>query len=212
MPLPSILEACRLDLFTDDVELMCKYPAGMADRIMRVRDMCNHWLANPSLKDRQLRDEIMKKYNVSQTAAYADILVIHQLVPLLSDKSRDFHRARANEMLLETYEIAKKKKDAKAMSAAANAYAKINKVDADDEMNLPYEDIVMQPFCASYDVSILGIKPIPDVYKRIATLSKELMRDISDISDVEYEEADLEENILFPPKAPQLDAPDESES
>lgn len=211
MPLPSILEACRLDLFTDDVDLMVKYPAGMADRIMRVRDMCNHWLSNPGLKDRQLRDVIMKKYSISQTAAYSDIAIIHQIVPLLSEKSREFHRARANEMLLETYEKAKAKGDVKAMGAAATAYAKVNKVDVDDEFNVPYEDIVMQPFCATYDVSILGIKPIPDVYKRIATLKKELLRDIVDAQDVEFEAADLEEDKLFPTQAPKLDAPDEPE-
>lgn len=207
--LPSPLEACKVDLLASDDELREKYPLALAERVMRLREMYNYWLSNPSMKDRQLRDAIMSRYDVSQSTAYADISIIHQLVPLLSQKTRDFHRARANEMFLETYTMAKARKDTKTMERAASSYAKYNRVDLEDEMTMPYDEIVIQPFCATLDVRVLGLKPIPDVYNHIAKLTKELSRDFVDIQDVEYEESDLEEDMLFPDKDPKPDATDE---
>lgn len=195
----SPLEACKIDLFASESELREKYPLALAERVMRLREMYNYWLANPSMKDRQLRDAIMSRYGVSQSSAYSDISIIHQLVPLLSQKSRDFHRARANEMLLETYNMAKARKDTKTMERTAASYAKYNRVDLEDEMTMPYDEIVIQPYCATLDVRVLGIKPIPDVYNHIAKLTKELSRDFADIQEVEFEDADLEESQLFAP-------------
>ena len=82
MPLPSALDACKVDLFSSDEDLRQKYPVAFAERVMRIRDMYNYWLANPSMKDRQLRDQIMSRYDVSQSCAYSDIAIIHQLAPL----------------------------------------------------------------------------------------------------------------------------------
>lgn len=208
--LPSPLEACKIDLLSSDVELREKYPLALAERIMRLREMYNFWLSNPSMKDRQLRDTIMSRYDVSQSTAYSDINIIHQLVPLLSQKSRDFHRSRYNEMILETYAMAKARKCTKSMERAATSYAKYNRIDLEDEMVMPYDEIVIQPFCATIDVRVLGLKPIPDAYNRIAKLTKELSRDFADMEDVEFEEADLEEDMLFPDKAHDLNDSDKS--
>lgn len=203
--LPSPLEACKIDLLASDDYLREKYPVALAERVIRLREMYNYWLSNPSMKDRQLRDAIMSRFEVSQSTAYSDINIIHQLVPLLSQKSRDFHRTRYNEMILETYAMAKARKDTKSMERAATSYAKYNRVDLEDEMAMPYDEIVIQPFCATTDVSVLGLKPIPDVYNHIAKLAKEFSRDFTDMQDVEFEEADLEEDMLFPDKAPLID-------
>ena len=203
----SPLEACKVDLFAAEDELRDKYPVALAERVLRLREMYNYWLANPSMKDRQLRDAIMSRYDVSQSTAYSDINIIHQLVPLLSQKSRDFHRARANEMFLETYAMAKARKDTKTMERVAASYAKYNRVDMEDEMTMPYDEIVIQPFSATLDVRVLGIEPIPDIYNHIAKLTKELSRDFRDIVDVEFEEPDLEENHLFAPLSDGTDKP-----
>lgn len=209
MPLPSALDACKLDLFSSDEELKEKYPVAFAERIMRIRDMYNYWLSNPSMKDRQLRDQIMSRYDVSQSCAYSDIAIIHQLAPLVASKSRDFHRARYNEMILETYAMAKARKDTKTMERAATSYAKNNRVDLEDEVAIPYDEIVVQPFCATLDVTVLGLPAIPDVYNHIEKLTKELSRDFADITDVDFEEVDLEEDKIFPDKAPDLQTPED---
>lgn len=207
--LPSPLEACKLDLLTPDEELRAKYPLHLAERVMRLREVYNLWMANPGMKDRELRDTIMSRFRVSQSTAYSDLTVVHQLAPLLSQKSRDFHLLRANEMLLETYAIAKERGDVRTMQQTASTYAKVNKVDEPEEAAVRFDELAPQPFCATTDVTVLGIKPIPDVANYIARLTRELSRDFADITDVEFEEADLEENFLFPTEAPAIDAPDQ---
>lgn len=211
MPLPSPVDACKLDMFADEAELRQKYPEAFADRILRIRDMYNYWLSNPSMKDRQLRDQIMSRYNLSQSAAYSDINVIKQLAPLMSKNSREFSRTLYTEMILETYNMAKARKDTKTMERAATSLAKYSRLDLEDEMKVPYDEIVPQPFCATLDVTVLGLPAIPDVYNHIDRLTKELSRDFADISDVEYEQIDLEEDKIFPDPAPEAhEAPNSS--
>lgn len=204
----SPLEACRVDMFASKDELYKKYPPAYAERIMRLRAMYNYWLDNPSMKDRQLCEEIMARFGVSQSSAYSDINILHQLLPLISQQSRGFHLARANNMILETYEMAKKAEDVAAMARAVATYSKNNRVDLEDEQSLPYEDIVPQPYVPSSDPSLLGIKPIPDLYNHISRLTKELSGTYPDIEDVEYEDADLEENFLFAPLKDESDQPE----
>lgn len=194
----SPVEACKLDLYSSDKELREKYPIALAERIGRLREVYNYWLANPEIKDKVLTDWIIDRFHVSRSSAYSDLAVVRQLVPLLSQKSRDFHRARYNEMILEVYAQAKEKGDLRTMERAATSYANNNRVSEDDIAELPYNDIVIQPFCATTDVSALGLKPIPDLYNYIDKLTKDLSRDFADIQDVEFEEADLEEQFLFP--------------
>ena len=87
------------------------------------------------------------------------------------------------------------------MERAAASYAKYNRVDLEDEQLIPYEDIVVQPFTATNDPSVLGIKPIKDIETRIKEMIDKYRKETIDIEDVEYEEADLEEQELFaPPK------------
>ena len=197
-PHPTALEACRTDLFTSEDELKEKYPLALAERIMRLRKVYNYWLSNPSAKDREIRAMIVKEFGVSQSAAYADMQALHQLVPLVSRKSREFHRERAGEMFMEAYALAKEHGDIAAMVRAAASYAKTFKVDADEEVALPYDEIVQQPFCATIDVRVLGIEPIPNASEYIARLVKELGRDFREIEEVSYEEIDLEERFIFP--------------
>ena len=95
------------------------------------------------------------------------------------------------------------------MERAATSYAKYNRVDLEDEMAMPYDEIVVQPFCATLDVTVLGLPAIPDVYNHIDKLTKELSRDFADISDVDYEEVDLEEDKIFPSEAPEMKTPED---
>lgn len=204
MPLPSTLDACKVDMFADEAELRQKYPVAFVDRILRIRDMYNYWLSNPSMKDRKLCEQIMSRYNLSQSAAYSDINVIKQLAPLMSKNTREFNRTLYTEMILETYNMAKARKDTKTMERAATSLAKYSRLDLEDEMSMPYEEIVPQNFSATLDVRVLGIKPIPDLYNHIDRLKKELSGDYADINDVDYEDIDLEEDKIFPDKAPDL--------
>lgn len=192
------IDACRLDLFTSEEELREKYDIRIVARILRVREEYNWFLSNPDAKDRQFVETAMARHGINKTQAYGDLAIVKALLPMLSQASRDFHRYRYNEMILETFQMAKKRKDTKTMEKAASSYAKFNRVDLEDEQAVPYDMIVVQPFTATNDPTVLGIKPIPNINERISELLKKYRAENMDIEDVEYEEADLELNTLFP--------------
>ncbi len=195
--MPSTIEACKLDLFAKKEELAKKYPPVLVEKIIRIRDIYTYFLNNPDAKDRELVSELMNRYAIEKTAAYSDLAVVKQLLPMVGQASREFHRWRFNEMILETYQRAKKRGDQKTMEKAASSYAKFNRVDLDDERKLPYEEIVIQPFVATDDPSVLGIKPLPNLQQKIDDMLKKYTAETADIEDVECEEVDLEENELW---------------
>ena len=200
MAYPNALELCRTDLFTKEDELRQAYPQLLVDKVLRVRDMYNWCIANPDAKDRQFVEQELSRYDISKVVAYSDLAIVKTLLPTLATASRDFHRWRYNEMILETYQMAKKRKDTKTMEKAASSYAKYNRIDLEDEQAVPYEMIVVQPFTATSDPTVLGIKPIPNINDKIKAMLNKYRAETIDIEDITFEEADLEEESLFPPQ------------
>lgn len=198
MPQVKNIELAQREMFTPAEELLTRYDAARVDHLLRLRDMYNWMLANPSERDRKFIDLFMGKYGIGQSQAYSDLALIKQLIPALAPASRDFYRKQVSEMLLETYNMAKARKDTKAMAMAAKELGKVNRVDLEDEKALPYDDIVIQPFTPSSDPTIIGLKVIPNLEEVKTRLRKQMAMDNPDIEDIEFEPADLEEESLFP--------------
>ena len=199
MPIPNTLDICRKDLFANEDKLREQYPEVVVVRVLRIRDMYLWTVANPEAKDRQFVEELLNRYDVSRVMAYKDLGIVKSLLPSISAASRDFHRWRFNEMILETYQMAKKRKDTKTMEKAASSYAKNNNVALEEETKIPYELLLVQPFVPTMDPSVLGITPIPNLQEKIDAMLEKYKRETIDIEDVTFEEADLEEDIYFPP-------------
>ena len=197
MPPPRIIDVARTDLFTPQSDLEQRYDNKTVSALMRIRDEYQWTLANPDKPDRAFVDTMVARHGMSERAVYADLAVIKQLLPALQSSSREWHRWKANQMLLETYEQAKRRHDTKTMERAAASYAKFNRVDLEDEQVIPYEDIVVQPFTATSDPSVLGIKPIENLDAVVKAMIEKYRQETLDIEDVEFEDADLEENTLF---------------
>lgn len=197
MPPPRIIDVARTDLFTPQSDLEQRYDSKTVSALMRIRDEYQWTLANPDKPDRAFVDKMVARHGMSERAVYADLAVIKQLLPALQSSSREWHRWKANQMLLETYEQAKRRHDTKTMERAAASYAKFNRVDLEDEQVFPYEDIVVQPFTATSDPTVLGIKPIENLDEVVKSLIAKYRQETLDIEDVEFEEADLEEKSLF---------------
>lgn len=197
MPMPSTLDAARVDLFSPENELQSKYNEILVNRLLRLRDMYSWYLANPESKDKVFVDTVMERYGIHKVEAYDDLKIVKAVLPNLTQSSRDFHRWRYNEMILETYKMAKARKDTKTMEKSATSYAKFNRVDLEDEQAVPYDQIVVQPFTATSDPTVLGIKPMPNLHEKIKALIEKYSAETLDIEDVEYEDVDLEENELF---------------
>lgn len=198
MPQVKNIELAQREMFTPAEELLQRYDAARVDHLLRLRDMYNWMLSNPSERDRKFIDVFTGKYGICETAAYSDLALIKQLIPALVPASREFYRKQVSEMLLETYNMAKARKDTKAMAMAAKELGKVNRVDLEDEKALPYDDIVIQPFTPSSDPTIIGLKVIPNLEEVKARLRKQMAIDNPDIEDIEFEPADLEEESLFP--------------
>lgn len=196
---PPVIDICRTDLFTSEAELRDKFPDYIVERVLRVREMYQWLLANPQAPDKDFVAESISRHGISKVTAYADLATVKALLPFLSQSSRDFHRWRYNEMILATFEMARKRKDTKTMERAATSYAKLNRIDVEDEQAVPYEMIVVQPFTATSDPRVLGIEPIPNVEDKIRQMIDKYRRETIDIDDVDFEEADLEIKGLFDP-------------
>ena len=190
MPFPAVQDIVQTDLFTSEDELREKYPTTSVERLLRIRAMYNWFISNPDSKDKEFVDESIYRYGVSKTLAYDDLRVIKSVLPHITQASRDYHRWKYNEMILETYQMAKKRKDTKTMERAATSYAKFNNVNVEDEQSVPYDLIVVQPFTATQDPTVLGIKPIPNIDKKITELIAKYRAESIDIDDIEFEEPD----------------------
>ena len=205
MSYPNAIEVCRAELFTKEVELRDRYPQALVDKVLRVREMYNWFIANPDGTDREFVAEVCQRHGIHRTTAYSDLAVVKSLLPMLGSASRDFHRWRTNEMLMNTYKMAEKRKDTKTMERAATAYGKLNRVDLEDEQAIPLDQILVQPFTATDDPRVLGIEPIPNLADKISAMIEKYRRETIDIQDVEFEEVDLEFENLFPDKQQETD-------
>ena len=191
MPFPSVTELVTTDFFTPEAELRKEHPHASVERLLRLRALYNWIISNPDCKDKEFVDEAISRYAISKTLAYDDLKIIKSVLPNLTQASRDYHRWKYNEMILETYQMAKKRKDTKTMERAATSYAKFNNVNVEDELSVPYDLIVVQPFTATNDPTYLGIKPIPNIDKKITDLIEKYRAESMDIDDIEFEDADI---------------------
>lgn len=196
-------DICRTDLFTSVDELTQRYGATAAMRVARVRQGYLSLIDTPAKSDREIVMEIISAHKVSESCAYSDLQLVKKLLPSMDTARRDFHRWRANEMLLDTFRLAKTKGNLAAMERAAASYAKYNRVDCPEEERVPYEEIVVQPFMATDDPRVLGIEPIPNLQNRIREMIQMYSKDFADIEDVQFEESDLDETGLFGESKPE---------
>ena len=192
MPFPAVQDVVTTDFFTAEDELRKLFPAASVERVLRLRELYNWVISNPDCKDKEFVDVAIGRFGISKTLAYDDLKIIKSVLPNITQASRDYHRWKYNEMILETYQMAKKRKDTKTMERAATSYAKFNNVNVEDEQSVPYDMIVVQPFTATSDPSVLGIKPIPNIEKVISDMIEKYRAESLDIDDIEYEDADIQ--------------------
>lgn len=199
MPLPATVDIAKDYLFASVDEMReNNIPEIIQQRLLRLRDMYNYWLQYPRIREQEIVLELQKRYQIQKSAAYEDVRIIKYLLGDLNKATKDYHRYRFIQRNEESYEMAKRMKDAKAMAACDNYYAKYMQLDKEDAKDLGYDKIVIQPFQPSTDPTILGIRPIPNIRQRIADKIKQYMNE--DIQDIQFEVADFNEDDIFNPK------------
>ena len=143
-------------------------------RIVRLRDIYNYMLRNPLKKDREYIDYIQANYQdtsgkaISKRKAYEDIEILHAIIGNLQQCSKEWHRWRFNNMIMEGYAIALRNEDAAAIAKLAQQYGKYNQLDKEDERDRGYGEIPRIVF--TFDVSKMGFQPIANLLHVIAEL------------------------------------------
>lgn len=187
----------NIDIYSDNLMLPVeemranRVSEQVITRVLRLRDVYNWMLRNPLKKDREYIDYIQANYQedgkpLSKRKAYEDIEILHAIIGNLQQCTKEWHRWRFNNMIMEGYAIALRKEDAAAIAKLAQQYGKYNKLDKDDEHDKGYSEIPRISF--TFDVSVLGFKPIPNVRKvideLIAHYSHSKLQDIDEDAEI----------------------------
>ena len=202
MAFPNCLEICRTELFVSEPELRAKYPDATVDKVLRIRELYNWAMANPAEPQRVFVDYCIGRFGVSKNAAYSDLKIVKILLPALNEAPVEFHRQKAMEMYLESYRMAKARKDTRSMVSAVKGYAEVSGANKDIEQDIPVDKIIPQPFIPTDDPSPLGIRRLENRDEKVRKLLDRYRAESTDIQDVEYEDADLGLDALFAPVLP----------
>lgn len=201
MAIPITLDICREHLFTDGEEMARLNIAPVLQaRVLRLRGAYTFWLQFPNQKDVEIVAKLMKEAGVSRTTAYEDVRIVKALLGDLNKSTKEFHRWKLCNMIMETYEKAKRLGDAKAMVAALDKYGKYTQLDKEDLVDRGFDKIQVQPFEPTDDPTVIGLKPIPNLRKKMQ--EKLAYYTTLDIEDVTFEEAEFDEDAIYHPKLP----------
>jgi hypothetical protein len=157
--------------------------------MLRYRDAYTHWLDNPLESDADVRDYLINNHNIGKAQAYRDITNIKLLLGNVRNAGKEWHRHRVNVLLEKAAAsaLAGRTAEATALSKVATAFIKNNKLDMDEGEQLPYDEIIPPAFEPTTDPSAIGLKPLPNLRRRIAELKERYIGEI-DILDTNYEE------------------------
>jgi hypothetical protein len=196
MPIPATIDICEKYLFADVSEMVQEgVPEIIQKRLVRLRDLYNYWMNFPGKKDMEIAEEDMRRNGIGKSAAYEDVRILKKLLGNFAKTTKDYHRYKFALMIDESFQMAKRTKDAKAMASAANYYAKYTQLDKEDEVDRGYDQIVMQPFEPTDDPTVLGLKAIPNLREKIARKIKQYWSE--DIEEVSFEDTEFDEDKIF---------------
>jgi hypothetical protein len=196
MAIPATIDICERYLFADVSEMVAEsVPEIIQKRLLRLRDLYNYWVNFPSKKDMDIAEEDMRRNGIGKSAAYDDVRILKKLLGNFAKTTKDYHRYKFTLMIDQSFEMAKRTKDAKAMASAANFYAKYTQLDKEDEVERGYDQIVVQPFEPTDDPTVLGLKPIPNLREKIARKLKQYWSE--DMQEVSFESAEFDKDKLF---------------
>ena len=198
MPLPAIIDTAKEHLFADARDMQrLGHPNATQEHLLRLRDLYNFWLQHPRIKDKEIILKLQQDYKLGKSQAYTDLSILKLLLGEFQKTSKDYHRFRFIEMINEAYEMARVNKDAKAMAAAADKYAKYTQLDKEDELTFDYDKIVVQAFVPTDDPSVAGFKPIPNLRDVVRKKIEDFNKEYEYIQEIELEEEDFNPDDIF---------------
>ncbi|WP_372772112.1 hypothetical protein [Mangrovibacterium sp.] len=184
------LDKFRDVLFTDlrDEKMQDLTPVEQ-EQLKRYRFCFSYSLENPSIPDKVLRDYLMSEFQISESQAYRDIHNIRILLGNVRNAGKEWIRYLVNETLKEAIETAKSMgpKRLKELIMAADKLGKYNRLDKEDALEIPWDDILPIPIEPTNDPTILKIKPLENKEAEIERLYKKYRGEI-ELEYIDYEE------------------------
>ncbi len=178
MSLPVNIDDYQRYLSYDSNELQEQnIPEHVIKRVARFRALYAYWMQFSSKSPRELVEYDMGMFKVAQSQAYDDIHVLKVLVGNLQECSRKFARWRVNQMIEEDRKAAKRDGDHRAVASMQKNYILNNMTDKEETPDFAFEKIVPMVIEPTDDPSVLGIRKMPDLRKRIAKLIKKYSED-----------------------------------
>lgn len=127
-------------------------------QLVRYRHAFHFLMETPWISNNKLRDELMIKYNITESQAYRDITTLEYLKGKVQNTTREFQQFKVNEALNRALELAIADKDPSAIAKVATAIGKFNRLDRDPVQEIPFDQIIPQPIELTNNPEILGIK------------------------------------------------------
>lgn len=183
---PEIVQRAHDYLFASVEEMKAAgLQARIIDRLLRIRSIYTWWLQSPTLTDRDVVAEMIRRYAIKTRTAYDDLALIKTCLGSLNQCSQDYLRWVFLQRCEEGFEMARKKDDPSAFAKVLTAYGKYSRLDRDEGLAPDYSAIVPQVFEISADPEDAGFKRIPDIEKKAEKMLRQFQRDFQ---SVEFEE------------------------
>lgn len=186
---------CNLDKFRDvlfsDIKESDHLLPVEIDQLKRYRAAFHLSLETPFIADIKLRDFLVKEFKISESQAYRDIGNIRILLGNVRNAGKEWIRYLVNETLKGAITDAKKKKYLKERIAAAGLLGKYNRLDKEDALEIPWDEIIPISIEPTSDPTVLKIKPLANKEEEIRKMYEKYKDDI-ELEYVEYE--DLSKN------------------
>lgn len=190
----AVIERIRNNLFSTPAEMKKK---GLTEfeqnRVLHIREMYNHWLAYPTTRERDILDEMQRRFNIQREVAYRYLAVLRILLSHLGQTNKDFIRWQFNEKIMNAYEMALRDHNAEAMIKALDKYAKYNNLDKADVLENQWEQIMPQQFVMTDDPTVIGFKAIPNIREKIKAKINQYWNE--QIEDVRFDEMESKKYI-----------------
>lgn len=185
----SNLDKFRDVLFSDISEDKSLLPVER-DQLKRYRAAFHLSLENPSMPDTKLRDFLMNEFAISESQAYRDIANIRILLGNVKNTGKEWIRYIVNETLKQAIDKAKsgKRWNLKELINAADKLGKYNRLDKEDALEIPWDEILPQDVEPTTDPTVLSgkVKPLKNKEEEIRKMYEKYKGDI-DLDFTDYE-------------------------
>ena len=158
-------EKIQLYLFDDNTNIPDYHKLTDSEIELKTRyaNVFAFWIDKPTLSDKKIINYMISELGLSKSQAYRDISKIKVLLGNVRNAAKEWQRYKVIAMIDKAYEFAERNRDAKAIIMAADKLGKYTQLDKEETQKIPYDEIVTQSFEITGDVTVLGLKPIPDL-------------------------------------------------